>query len=154
MEEIPMRRFRYFSALALVFLLVACTHKETSQASSTDSTAPHATISLRDGSTVSGAVTSNTPSAITLNTDGGGTRTILTRDVKSVDYNTAPPQPAPQALNQPEPAPGPAPQPQPQAQPQPQPITFEIPAGTNITVRNDETIDSGRAAEGQTYAAK
>jgi hypothetical protein len=32
--------------------------------------------------------------------------------------------------------------------------TFELPAGTDISVRADETIDSGKAAEGQTYAAE
>ena len=32
--------------------------------------------------------------------------------------------------------------------------TFEIPAGTEIAVRNDEMIDSSKAAEGQTYAAE
>ena len=32
--------------------------------------------------------------------------------------------------------------------------TFQIPSGTEISVRNDEAIDSSRAVEGQTYAAE
>ena len=32
--------------------------------------------------------------------------------------------------------------------------TFEIPAGTEVSVRNDDTIDSSKAAEGQTYAGE
>jgi hypothetical protein len=32
--------------------------------------------------------------------------------------------------------------------------TYELPAGTEISVRTEETIDSGRAAEGQTFPAE
>jgi hypothetical protein len=32
--------------------------------------------------------------------------------------------------------------------------TFEIPAGTQVSIRTEETIDSAHAAEGQTYAAE
>src|SRR4029077_11564777 len=32
--------------------------------------------------------------------------------------------------------------------------TYELPIGTELSVRNEETIDSGTAAEGQTYAAE
>jgi len=32
--------------------------------------------------------------------------------------------------------------------------TFEIPTGTKVSVRTEETIDSGHAVEGQTYAAE
>jgi len=35
-----------------------------------------------------------------------------------------------------------------------QTTTFQIPAGTEVSVRNDETIDSSKASEGQTYAAE
>jgi hypothetical protein len=31
--------------------------------------------------------------------------------------------------------------------------TYEVPAGTEVAVRNDEAIDSGKAVEGQTFAA-
>jgi hypothetical protein len=32
--------------------------------------------------------------------------------------------------------------------------TFELPVGTGVSVRTEETIDSGRAVEGQSYAAE
>ena len=168
-----MKGFRLFSLILFIALLTACTQKEqSSQASSTDSTAPHATILMRDGTTLTGAITSTTASEITLNADGGGTRTVLTKDVKSVEYGdaaaspqtpvpapannaTTAPRPVEQARSQP--APAPAPQPQPRYHPDKSAIqtkTFEIPAGTEISVRNDEAIDSGKAVEGQTYAAE
>ena len=85
-----MRRFRFVPALLSILLLVACTQKESSQASS-DSNQTHATILLRNGTNVMGTVTSSTPSEITLNLDGGGSRTILTKDVRSVEYGEAAP---------------------------------------------------------------
>src|SRR5262249_39464912 len=60
----------------------------------------------------------------------------------------------------------PAEQPHNRAEAPPQPVrehpeksaiqtkTFVIPAGTEVSVQNDETIDSSNAAEGQTYAAE
>ena len=73
-----MRRFRFVPALLSILLLVACTQKESSQASS-DSNQPHATILLRNGTNLMGTVTSSTPSEITLNLDGGGSRTKIGR---------------------------------------------------------------------------
>src|SRR5713226_3875617 len=84
-----MQSLRIFPALLLILFLAACTQKESSQASSADSNSPRATILMRDGTTVTGAVTSTTPSQITLLTDSGSTRTILTKDVTSVQYGEA-----------------------------------------------------------------
>src|SRR6266536_3155961 len=83
-------RISIFSALLSILLLAGCTQKESSQAS-TDSTTPHATIVTRDGARLAGTVRSSTASEITLNLDEGGSRTILTKDVKSVDYGDAVP---------------------------------------------------------------
>jgi hypothetical protein len=147
--EAPMQRFRFYPVVLCLFLLAACAQKDSSQAS-TDSTQPHAIIQLRDGTSVMGTVTSSTPSQITLNQDGGGARTILTRDVKSVEYGdvasagkaaTAAPTAPPPARYHPDRA-------------AIQTKTFEVPAGTEISVRNDEAIDSSKATEGQTYAAE
>jgi hypothetical protein len=164
-----MQRLRIFPTLLLLVLLAACTQKESSQASSADSASPHAAISLRDGTTVTGTVTSSTPSQITLNTDGGGTRTILTKDVKSVDYGDATPAapPATAPVNEVRNTPNSVEEPRRQPAPTPAPVlryhpdesaiqtrTFEVQAGTEISVRNDEVIDSSKAAEGQTYAAE
>src|SRR5262247_2265160 len=78
-------RFSVFLALLSVCPLVACTQKESGQATS-DSNVQHATILTRDGTSVTGTVRSSTPSEITLNMDAGGTRTFLTKDIKSVEY--------------------------------------------------------------------
>jgi hypothetical protein len=155
--EVSMQRVWVLPLLLWVLLLGACSPKDSSQASS-DSTAPHATITLRDGTKLMGAVTSSTPTEITLNMDSGGTRTVLTKDVKSMDYGdgstaatsaaNAPAAPATPAADAPRPE---------RVHPEASAIqtkTFVIPAGTEVSVRNDETIDSGSAAEGQTYAAE
>ena len=164
-----MQRLRVFSALLSILLLVACTQRESSQASS-DSNLPYATIMTRDGSKLAGTVTSSTPSEMTLNMESGGTRTVLTKDIKSVEYSEAatgykpaatpnnehrnsPNTTRQEARNQPATAAAPAPRHHPD-ETAIQTKTFEVPAGTEISVRNDEAIDSGKAAEGQTYAAE
>ena len=164
-----MQRLLILPTLFLALVLTACTQKESSQASSADSTSPHAAIMLRDGTTVTGTVTSSTPAQITMNLDSGGTRTVMTKDVQSVQYGDAarleeprtvlkaetPPPPA--AVPAPVPARLAAAAPEPRYHPDESAIqtkTFEIPAGTQISVRNDEMIDSSKAEEGQTYAAE
>jgi hypothetical protein len=149
-----MERIRILFVVFGVFLLVGCSQKESGEASS-DSNAPHAIVLMRDGTQLSGAVTATTPSQITLNMDAGGTRTILMKDVKAVDYGEGTSHPASgttaatndsKAVNNS----------QPRVRPDKAAIqtkTFVIPAGTEISVRNDESIDSSKAAEGQTYAA-
>jgi len=148
-------------------LLTACTQKDSSQAAA-DANSPHATVTMRDGTRLMGMVTSSTPLEISMNMDGGGSRTVLTKDIKSMDYdqpaaggsaaNAPASLPSNAPANAPASAPGTAPAP---AAPRPHPDrsaiqtkTFEVPAGTEISVRNDETIDSGNAADGQTYAAE
>ena len=135
-----MLRFRFLLALLSVFLLVACTQKESGEASP-DSNQPHAVVLLRDGTSVTGTVTSSTPSQITLSLDGGGSRTILTMDVKSVEYGEVGKNAVAPARHHPD-------------RTAIQTKTFQIPSGTEISVRNDEAIDSSRAVEGQTYAAE
>jgi hypothetical protein len=148
-----MQRVWFLSALLSVSLLIACTQKDSSQASP-DSNAPHANVVMKDGTRLAGTVRSSTPTELTLSMDDGGTRTVLTKDVKSINYND--PVTAKQSSNAPAPEPREAPQ---TARPHPdrtaiQTTTFVIPSGTQISVRNDETIDSGKATEGQTYAAE
>jgi hypothetical protein len=153
-----MQRVCVLALLLWVLLLAACSQKDSSQASS-DSTAPHATITLRDGTKVAGTVTSSTPTEVTLNMDSGGTRTVLTKDVKSMEYgdgSTAASSAAAAAPSLPAPPVADAPRPE-RVHPEASAIqtkTFVIPAGTEVSVRNDETIDSGNASDGQTYAAE
>ena len=137
-----------------------------------------ATVLMRDGTTVSGTVISNSGSEIQIAGDDKVTRTIPMTQVRSIDYDETPPAtlasnpPPPVASPPPIAAPPPASAP-PAATAPPRPPraaphrehyhpvesavttkTYELPAGTEISVRTEETIDSGRAAEGQTFPAE
>ena len=129
------------------FLLSSCARKDEVAAN-----APQATITLRDGSRVMGAVVSTSPSEITIN-DAGGNRTIDMKTVRSIEYADA--------ANPPAPAGGQTAAVEPTHEdhyhPEPAAVTtksYELPIGTSVPVRVEETIDSGRAVEGQTFAAE
>jgi hypothetical protein len=130
------------------------------------SAGPHATVFLRDGSSYSGKVSKSSPAEITIAGDDQTTRTFAMSDVKSVEYGDA-------SAAQPPAATAPASEPSAAAAPPPMPPdqvlheqhyhpeessiqtkTFELPVGTDVSVRTEETIDSGRAVEGQSYAAE
>lgn len=138
----------------------------------------HATISLRDGSTITGTVLSSSTAEIQVAGDDKINRTIPTAQVRSVQYDDT----AQASANGASPAPGAAPAPPPgdAAAPAPPPSnappaaaaelphpdhyhpaesaittrTYELPAGAQISVRTEETIDSGKAAEGQLFPAE
>ena len=134
----------FFTVLPLMVALASCGKTESSS-----SIMPHAVVSMRDGSSVSGNVVSTTPSGITLNPDGGGTRDIPMSQVKSITYDETSPATQPPAPT----ASGPA-LPPPPDQSAPRVQTLEVPAGTPISVRADATIDSTRAQKGQSYPAQ
>ena len=111
---------------------------------------PHATVTMKDGTTVSGNVISSSASEIQLAGDDKSNHTIPMSQVRTVDYGDAQPAPGVPADaddhshdNH-----------QHAAEAAITTKTFELPAGTQISVRTEETIDSGRAAEGQVYAAE
>jgi len=149
----------YMSAVPIIFsvLLISCARNQAG---------PHATVLMRDGTQYTGTVASTTPAEITLNGDDRASHTLAMKDVKSIEYDD---QSAPPAQTAQAPA-GDQPLTQPSAQPalrdrshddhyHPEQAavttrTYEVPAGTNVSVRSEETIDSSRAAEGQTYAAE
>jgi len=143
-------RLRLFYVLLPILLLAACGQKDSGQAAP-DSNQPHANVVLRDGTRLAGTVTSSTPSELTLNLDSGGTRTVLTKDIKSLDYGEAAAAGGKSAPTSAATERAPRPRPEKAAI---QTTTFVIPAGTEVSVSNDETIDSSNAAEGQTYAAE
>jgi hypothetical protein len=163
-----MRRVTILVPVFLVLLLASCAKEESAPAASD---AQHAKVDMRDGTSVSGNVVSSTASDITLAPDGGGTnRTISMKQVKSVSYDDAPAAPtapaaAPSAAAAT--ASGGAKSSVPAAS-QPdahenhyhpektaiQTKTFVVPVGTEVPVRTEETIDSGTAVEGQTFAAE
>jgi len=130
----------------LVFLaLTSCTNK-----SAVDSSEKRrATVSMQDGKKVTGTVQASSPSEITLVGDDNITRTIPMNQVKSIAYSDA-------AGGQSKASAGGE-----SAsgrnrfdQAKPETRTYELPAGTEISVRSDETIDSRTAAQGQTFAAE
>lgn len=149
-------------ALCLLFT-VSCAKKE----AASGTTGPRATVLLRDGTKLSGTVTNSSASGMTLVSDDNVSHALDMKDVKSVEYGEAPP-PAGQAQAPPSepaspvartPAPAAAPQSRPESRPaEPAPRatvkTYELPAGTEISIRTGETIDSRKTSEGQTYAAE
>jgi hypothetical protein len=136
----------------LVGLLSSCSHSDTAT-----SDQPHATVTMRDGTTVSGTVTASSPSQITLAGDDKVSHIIAMKDVKSVAYDE--PSAAETSASN-----GSAPKTRAEEpareehfHPSPAAIrtkTYTVPAGAEIPVRSEETIDSGVAVAGQTYAAQ
>jgi len=153
------------------FLFSACSQK-TGPATAT----AHATVQLRDGTSVSGAVLASSPTEIQIAGDDKITRTIPMTQVKSVDYGDAPmaaanpPAATSPATSNPAPSnPAPATTADSVPPPPPDPVheqhlhaeehaitthTYVVPVGTAISVRTEETIDSAKAVEGQTFAAE
>ena len=134
-------------AAALPWLLLSsCASKDAAPAAGS----PHATVQLRDGTTVAGTVLSSSPTEIKLAGDDNVTRTIPMTQVRSVDYGDA-------AASQPA-TPGSADPVHDQHYHPPEAAittkTNVLDVGTKIPVRNEETIDSAKAAEGQTFAAE
>jgi hypothetical protein len=142
----------YKSILLTVFalLLVSCAKKD-------EAPGPHATVYLRDGGQYAGTIQSTSPSEVTVHGDDNTNRTMAMRDVKSIEYDDASTPPPPEQAT------GTAKRARRERShddhyhPEESAIrskTLELPVGTEFSVRNEETIDSGRAAEGQTYAAE
>jgi hypothetical protein len=142
------------SAIVLLLMVSACSSSEAG---------PHATVQLKDGTSVSGTVAATTASEIRITGDDNVTHAIPMSQVSSVDYGDA--AAAPEAAK-----PGAAPtmaaskpagvakKPARPAVPRPttDDITSEtrvLPSGTEVAVQTDETIDGSTAADGQTFAA-
>jgi|SRR5579871_6136645 len=149
---ILMRHIFTIPVIGIALLLSSCANKDTAGQ-------PHATVLMRDGTEATGTITASSPSEITLAVDGGATRTIPMTQVKSIEYSDAA-QPA--AASSQTPA---APYNSAQSDtvherhfhPSQSAIrtkTNHLPVGTEIAVRTEETIDSAKAAESQTYAAE
>ncbi|MFL6305411.1 MAG: hypothetical protein ACJ72H_17920 [Candidatus Sulfotelmatobacter sp.] len=139
------------AAVCILLLLAACSEKQGS--------GQHATIQMRDGSTLTGTVTATSPSEITLTGDDSKTHQIPMTQVKSIEYDE--PQAAQNSSNQPNATPS-----QPSSgrtsglrerhhpsQAEIRSKTYVVPENTKLSVRADEAINSATAAEGQTYAA-
>jgi len=115
---------------------------------------------MRDGTTLSGTVTATSPSEVTLTGDDNATHTVPMTQVKSIEYDDA-------AAAQAQAAGGPAgatasrraseavhehhyhP-----TQAEIRTKTYVLAAGTKVSVRTEDAINSASAVEGQTYAAE
>lgn len=152
-----------FPALFAAAMLTSCAKPEATTPAAAD--LPHATVVMRDGTRASGVIAASGPAEITVNLDAGGSRTIPMKDVRRVDYGdaavvpTPTPPGAPSAPETSRPLPRPPLEPTHEEHYHPavaaiQSRTHVLPAGTELPVRNEETIDSGKAVEGQLYAAE
>jgi len=158
-------RLIHITAAVSILFLASCAKQDAVPAAG----APQATVMMRDGTQVAGAVLATSPTEIKLVGADTITRTIPMSQVRSIDYGDATPAPVP-APTAPAPAPAAsapprASQPRAAAPPpheyHPHPVesaitskTYELPVGTELSVRTEETIDSSKASEGQTYAAE
>ena len=135
-------------ALLCLLFLSSCARQDSATAPAS-ADLPHATVVMRDGTRVNGTVASSSPSEISLNVDGGGSRTIAMKDVRRVDYGesaaTAPGAPADMPSHEDH---------HHAERAAIRSKTLVLAAGTEVPVRSEETIDSKTAVENQTYAAE
>jgi len=168
-----MKRTLACLVLAGVVCLSGCGSKEASEpAKQADTAAPaqgggaHVSVHLQDGSRVPGTIVASNATDMVVAGDDGIERKIPLTQVKSVEYGTVTaarvtPRPAspPPPPSNPAPAPSaPAPAAAPAPEPPPPPVvttkTFELPVGSEVSVRTNEAIDSATANEGQTFDAQ
>jgi hypothetical protein len=105
----------------------------------------HATVQLRDGTSVSGKILATSASDVQIAGDDNVTRTLPMTQVRSIIYDDTSPAAEPA---------------EPEARhadhyhPSESAVTTrrsQLPAGTEVFVRTEETIDSGKAVEGQSF---
>jgi len=144
------------AVFAAFCLLSSCARRESS--------GQHATILMRDGTTLTGTVTATSPAEITVAGDDNSTHTVQMAQVRSIEYgdNTAGQNSSTQAAPPPSSGSSAA-----RAESdrvherhyhptraEIQTTTYVVPAGTKVSVRTEDTIDSATATEGQTYPAE
>ena len=117
-----------------------------------------ATVELRDGTSVRGTILASSASEIQIASDDKSTRTIPMAQVRSVDYEDPPVTATPGTATPPgTPAPKRELRHREHYHPPEAAVTtktYELPIGTEISVRNEETIDSSRVTEGQTFPSE
>jgi hypothetical protein len=139
-------------AISALLLLASCSKAAPKQ---------HATVLMRDGSTITGVVTATSPTEVTLAGDDNQTHTIPMTQVKSIEYDdtgaaqTSAEQPGGATTGQTSAARA-AHEPAHEhhyhpTQAEIRTKTYVVPAGTQISVRTEDTINSANATEGQTY---
>jgi len=131
--------------LMCVGILCSCTKQSTS--------GQLATVVMRDGTQTSGTLVSTSSSEIQLMGDDKQTRTIPMAQVRSIEYQDQPAVSASATADAAAPDISHADHYHPAAAAITT-KTFVVPAGAEVSVRSEETIDSGRAVDGQTFAAE
>lgn len=144
------------ATLGALSFLASCTNKQSPSGQ-------HATILMRDSTSLTGTVTATSPTEITLAGDDNTTHTIPMTQVKAIEYDdtgaaqtsaaqtsagqpgAAPHRRASDAIHEHHYHP---------RQAEIHTKTYVLPVGTQVSVRTEDTIDSAKAAEGQTYAAE
>lgn len=167
-----MKRGIALVALAGMVILSSCAKKESPEAPQPAAEAPaaqpaggpHAFVHLKDGSKVGGTIVASTQTDMVVAGDDGIERKIPMTQVKSVEYAEAsqpaqsarltPRQAAPAAKTAGKGAPAQAPAAAPLPPPAVTTRTYELPVGSEVSVRTNEPIDSATAAEGQTFDAQ
>jgi hypothetical protein len=152
------------AAITMVLLCTSCSKKEAAPAGER----PRASVVLRDGTKISGTVLESTATEMKILGDNNVTQTIPTSQIQSVNYGdaAAPPAnapatqaaaPAPARQSAPPPERASAPAKTEPPPPAPSPVTtktYELAVGTEVPVRTNEPIDSGKASEGQAFAGE
>lgn len=156
------------ATLGMLLFLASCANKPAS--------GPHATVLMRDGTTLAGTVTASSPTEISLVGDDNAKHTVPMTQVRSIEYDdagAAQTGAAQDSAAQPSAGSnGSAGRPARRSsaaraasdrvheqhyhptQAEIQTKTYVLDAGTKVSVRTEDTIDSGKAVEGQTYAAE
>jgi hypothetical protein len=141
------------ASICILLLLASCSGKQ--------GAGQHATILMRDGSTLTGTVTATSPSEVTLAGDDNTTHQIPMTQVKSIEYDDA--QAAQNSSTQPAATPsqsssgrasGSGNERHHPTKAEIHSKTYVVPVDTKVSVRTDDAINSATATEGQTYAAE
>lgn len=148
------RRVAFTAALTLPFLILcSCAKTEAESANS----GPHATVLLRNGGRYNGSIVASSPAQLTLVGEDNVRRSVEMADVKSIEYNDArgiqsrQPETARPAVVQSSPVHDNHYHPPSSSV---NTRSNELLAGTRISVRTEEVIDSGIAVEAQGFASE
>lgn len=145
-----------FATIGTLFFLASCATKQ--------APGQHATILMRDGTTLTGTVTATSPAQITVAGDDNTTHAIPMTQVKSIAYDDTAAAQTP--ATQPGATPNQGISPARAASDSLHELhyhptraeihtkTYLLPVGTKISVRTEDTINSATAVEGQTYPAE
>lgn len=138
------------ASLSALFFLASCSTM------TKQTPGQHATILMRDGSTLTGTVTATSPSEITLAGDDNTTHTVPMAQVKSIEYDEPATTQTPAAQGGATPKRRASDSARERHHPTQAEIhtkTYVLAAGTQVPVRTEDAINSATAVEGQTYAA-